>query len=111
MAWVGIWLGMIASSPQSADTLSMLPAFLLGFISNVFVPTQNMPPWLRVIAEWNPLSAVVAAARQLFGTTQGGAVPDVWSLQHPIPTTLGMCVALLAIFIPLSVRRYARRSR
>jgi ABC-2 type transport system permease protein len=89
----------------------MLPAFLLGFISNVFVPTQNMPPWLRVIAEWNPLSAVVAAARQLFGTTQGGAVPDVWSLQHPIPTTLGMSVALLAIFIPLSVRRYTRRSR
>ena len=111
MAWVGIWLGMIASSPQSADTLSMLPAFLLGFISNVFVPTQNMPPWLRVIAEWNPLSAVVAAARQLFGTTQGGAVPDVWSLQHPIPTTLGMSVALLALFIPLSVRRYTCRSR
>jgi ABC-2 type transport system permease protein len=89
----------------------MLPAFLLGFISNVFVPTQNMPPWLRVIAEWNPLSAVVAASRQLFGTTQGGAVPDVWSLQHPIPATLGMSVALLAIFIPLSVRRYTRRSR
>jgi ABC-2 type transport system permease protein len=111
MSWVGIWLGMVARSTQSADTLSMLPAFLLGFISNVFVPTQDMPTWLRVVAEWNPLSAVVAAARQLFGTTQGGAVPDVWSLQHPIPTTLGMGLLLLAIFIPLSVRLYTRRSR
>ncbi len=75
MAWVGIWLGMVARSTQSADTLSILPAFLLGFISNVFVPTQGLPPWLRLFAEWNPLSAVVAAARQLFGTTQGGVVP------------------------------------
>jgi ABC-2 type transport system permease protein len=111
MAWVGIWLGMVARSPQSADVLSMLPGFLLGFISNVFVPTQGMPAWLRVVAQWNPLSAVVAAARQLFGTTQGGPVPHVWSLQHPIPATLAMTVLLLAIFVPLSVRLYTRRSR
>jgi ABC-2 type transport system permease protein len=62
---------MIAQSPQSAGTLSMLPAFLLGFISDVFVPTRNMPTWLRVVAEWDPLSAV-AAARQLFVPTQAG---------------------------------------
>ena len=111
MAWVGIWLGMVARSPQSADVLSMLPGFLLGFISNVFVPTQGMPAWLRVVAQWNPLSAVVAAARQLFGTTQGGPVPPVWSLQHPVPTTLAMTVLLLAVFVPLSVRLYTRRSR
>src|SRR6201996_3989859 len=111
MAWVGIWLGMVARSPQSADVLSMLPGFLLGFISNVFVPTQGMPAWLRGVAQWNPLSAVVAAARQLFGTTQGGPVPPVWSLQHPVPTTLAMTVLLLAVFVPLSVRLYPRRSR
>src|SRR6201992_3877570 len=51
VAWVGIWLGMVARSPQSADVLSMLPGFLLGFISNVFVPTQGMPAWLRVVAQ------------------------------------------------------------
>jgi ABC-2 type transport system permease protein len=111
MAWVGIWLGMVARSPQSADVLSMLPSFLLGFISNVFVPTEGMPAWLRVVAQWNPLSAVVAAARQLFGTTQGGPVPQVWSLQHPVPTTLIMTALLLAVFVPLSVRLYTRRTR
>ena len=77
----------------------------------MFVPTQGMPAWLRVVAQWNPLSAVVAAARQLFGTTQGGPVPPVWSLQHPVPTTLAMTVLLLAVFVPLSVRLYTRRSR
>lgn len=111
MAWVGVWLGMIARSPQAADVLSMLPAFLLGFISNVFVPTQGMPAWLRVVAQWNPLSAVVAAARELFGSTQGGAEPHVWSLQHPVPTTLAMAVVLLAILIPVSVRMYTYRAR
>lgn len=111
MAWVGAWLGMIARSPQSADNLSMVPAFLFGFISNVFVPTQGMPAWLRAAAQWNPLSAVVAAARQLFGTTQGGTVPAVWSLQHPVPTTLAMAIAMLAIFVPLSLRVYDRRGR
>jgi ABC-2 type transport system permease protein len=63
MSWIGALIGMVARSPQSADGLSMLPAFLLGFVSNVFVPTAGMPTWLRVFAEWNPVSAVVAAAR------------------------------------------------
>jgi ABC-2 type transport system permease protein len=111
MAWVGATIGMAAKSPQAADVMSMLPSFLLGFISNVFVPTQHMPAWLRALAQWNPLSAVVAAARQLFGTTQGGAVPHVWSLEHPIVTTLGMAILLLAIFVPLSVRIYGSKVR
>jgi ABC-type multidrug transport system permease subunit len=72
MSWIGVLIGLVARSPQSADGLSMLPAFLLGFVSNVFVPIAGMPAWLKVIAEWNPVSAVVAAARQLFGTAQAG---------------------------------------
>jgi len=111
MAWVGALIGMAARSPQSADVLSMLPSFLLGFISNVFVPTTNMPAWLRVVAEWNPLSTVVAASRQLFGTGEGGPVPDVFSLQHPVAVTIGMALVLLAVFIPLTVRIYTRRVR
>ncbi len=110
MCWIGAFIGMIARSPQSADTFSMLPAFILGFVSNVFVPTQGMPAWLRTFAEWNPLSAVVAAARRLFGTTQGGS-SGVWSLEHPVITTIAMGVLVSAIFIPLTVRMYSRRVR
>ncbi|HEY7143759.1 MAG TPA: ABC transporter permease [Streptosporangiaceae bacterium] len=109
MSWVGALIGMLARSAQAADALSMLPAFVLGFVSNVFVPTAGLPAWLRVVAEWNPLSAVVAAARQMFGTPQGGTA-GVWTLQHPVPTTLGMGLVLLAVLIPVTVRRYTRRS-
>lgn len=111
MGWVGATIGLFARTPQSADAISMLPAFLLGFISNVFVDPARMPGWLRVPANWNPMSAVVAAARKLFGNDQGAAPATVWSLQHPVVTTLLMSVLLLAILVPLAVRRYARAVR
>jgi len=111
MGWVGSVIGLYAKSPQSADVFAMVPAFLLGFVSNVFVNTANMPAWLRAFANWNPMSAVVAAARSLFGTTQGVPEPSVWSLQHPVMTTLGMSVLLLGVMVPLAVRRYSRAVR
>jgi ABC-2 type transport system permease protein len=111
MGWLGSVIGLYAKSPQSADVFSMVPAFLLGFVSNVFVNTANMPAWLRTFANWNPMSAVVAAARSLFGTTQGVPEPPVWSLQHPVITTLGMSVLLLGVMVPLAVRRYSRAVR
>lgn len=111
MSWIGALIGMVARSPQAADGLSMLPAFLLGFVSNVFVPTAGMPTWLRVFAEWNPVSAVVAAARQLFGNAQASQVSGVWPLEHAVPVTIGMSVLLLAVLIPVTVRLYARRAR
>jgi ABC-2 type transport system permease protein len=111
MGWVGSVIGLYAKSPQSADVFSMVPSFLLGFVSNVFVNTANMPAWLRAFANWNPMSAVVAAARSLFGTSQGVAEPSVWSLQHPVLTTLGMSVILLGVMVPLAVRRYSRMAR
>jgi ABC-2 type transport system permease protein len=111
MSWIGALIGMVARSPQSADGLAMLPAFLLGFVSNVFVPTAGMPTWLRLFAEWNPVSAVVAAARQLFGNSRASQVSGVWPLEHAVPVTIGMSVLLLAVLIPVSVRLYARRAR
>lgn len=104
---------MCAKSPQSADVFSMVPSFLLGFVSNVFVDPANMPARLRAFANWNPMSmsAVVAAARTLFGTSQGGPEPPVWSFQHPVATTLGMSVILLGVMVPLAVRRYSRVAR
>ena len=111
MGWLGSVIGLYVKSPQSADVFSMVPAFLLGFVSNVFVNTANMPAWLRTFANWNPMSAVVAAARSLFGTTQGVPAPPVWSLQHPVITTLGMSVLLLGVMVPLAVRRYSRAVR
>lgn len=70
-----------------------------------------MPAWPQAFANRNPMSAVVAASRQLFGNNQEVPVPDVWSLQHPVVTTLGMSVILLGVMVPLAVRRYCRMAR
>ena len=83
LCWLGILVGLIAKSSQSADVLINIPVFLLGFISNVFVDTSKMPVWLRVFANWNPVSSVVAAGRNLFGNTIGPPPSGVWSLEHP----------------------------
>jgi ABC-2 type transport system permease protein len=107
MGWAGAVIGMYAKSPQAADALSMVPSLLLGFVSNVFVNTANMPAWLRAFANWNPMSAVVSASRALFGNSQGVPVPHVWPLQHPVITTLAMSVVLLGVMVPVAVRRYA----
>ena len=66
---------------------------------------------LRTFAEWNPVSAVTQAARELFGNVPAGApVPDVWSLQNPVLYTVIWTALLLAVFVPLSVRLYERTS-
>jgi ABC-2 type transport system permease protein len=111
LCWLGILIGLIAKSSQAADVIASVPVFLLGFISNVFVDTSKMPVWLRVFADWNPVSAVVAAGRNLFGNSIGPPPAGVWSLEHPEITTIVLGVIIIAIFLPLSVRRYSRTSR
>jgi ABC-2 type transport system permease protein len=87
-------------------------AFPITMISNSFVPTGGMPAWLRTVADWNPLSALVAACRELFGNPAGSlARPAAWPLQHPVPATVGWSLLLLAVFVPLATRRYQTAGR
>jgi ABC-2 type transport system permease protein len=66
-----------------------------------------MPAWLRAIADWNPVSALAAAVRELFGNPNVPA-NGAWPLEHPIWACLIWLVALLAVFVPLCVARYNR---
>jgi ABC-type multidrug transport system permease subunit len=111
MIWLGILVGLLARSAQAADVIIGIPTFLFGFISNVFVDPANMPAWLRVFANWNPISALVTAGRQLFGNSIGPPPPGVWSLDHPVVTTIGLAILIVAITAPFCVRRYSRISR
>jgi ABC-2 type transport system permease protein len=108
-SWVGTWVGMIARSGEGAQQMLFIVIFPLMFVSGIFVPTTGMPAVLRVIAEWNPLSAAATACRQLFGNPVG-VVPDVWPQQHPIAATLVWSLLFIAVFAPLAVRRYRRLS-
>jgi ABC-2 type transport system permease protein len=111
IGWVGILVGLLAGSAQAADVIMNIPIFLMGFISSVFVDPANMPVWLRVIAEWNPMSAVVTAGRQLFGNTIGPPPAGVWSLEHPIATTFGLAMVIVIVVAPICVHRYSHSTR
>ncbi len=106
MTWLGTFIGIIVRTPETANTLGFVALFPLTFIANTFVPTQGMPPFLRFFADWNPLSATVAACRQLFGNPGAAYTGTAWSLQHPIAASISFSLIILAIFIPLSVFRY-----
>ena len=95
---------IIRSSSSSWDLMcqysDMVPAF---------VPTQGMPAWLRVAADWNPFSAIAAACRHLFGNPNPSALARAWPMQHPELAVLLWSGVLLAVFVPLAVRLYATK--
>jgi ABC-2 type transport system permease protein len=109
--WAGVCLGLVLRSVEAAQQLGFILFLPLTFISNAFVPTQGMPAWLQVIADWNPFSAVAAACRRLFGNPDPSALVHAWPMQHPELATLLWSAALLVVFLPLAVRLYARKQR
>jgi ABC-2 type transport system permease protein len=109
LVWVGVYLGLLAKNPEAVVAVQIL-VWPLGFLSNAFVATATMPGWLGTIAEWNPLSATVSATRELFGNP-GVGVDTSWIAQHWLAMAIVWPLAILAIFFPLSVRRYQRLSR
>lgn len=110
MAWIGVWLGLTLRTVEVTQQVSFTVIFPLTFLSNAFVPTQTLPWWLRPVAEWNPLSALTAATRQLWGNPNPFAANGI-PAQHPVELTLIWVVVLIAIFAPLGVWRYRSMSR
>ncbi|MBK0372591.1 ABC transporter permease [Streptomyces californicus] len=108
--WIGLYLGLMVRGPETAGILMPL-IFPLTMIANTFVPTQSMPGVLRTIAEWNPLSATVAACRELFGNPGANMPGGAWPLQHSVVMAVVWPVVIMAVFVPLSVRRYRNLSR
>ncbi|MFE6484616.1 ABC transporter permease [Streptomyces sp. NPDC057757] len=105
MSWVGILLGLMTGSEEAAGQLGGA-TFLLPLLSNAYIPTGGLPPWLRTVAEWNPISAVTTALRDLFGNAPV-PVDGAWPVTHPVAGSLAWCALLIAVFLPLAVRRYA----
>ncbi len=109
MSWLMALVGLLVKTPEVVNNASFIVIFPLTFIANTFVPTDGFPTVLRVIADWNPVSSVTLAARQLFGNTSPQfPAPDAWPLQHPVVYSLFFIALLLLIFVPLAVRRYQR---
>jgi ABC transporter DrrB family efflux protein len=110
MSWVGVWLGLGVPTVEVAQQVSFTTIFPLTFVSNVFVPLETLPDWLRPFAEWNPVSALTAATRQLWGNPNPYAAQG-FPAEHPILLTLIWVAIFVAVFAPLGVRRYRSMSR
>jgi ABC-2 type transport system permease protein len=106
-SWVMATVGLMVPSPEVVNNASFMVIMPLTFISNAFVPIETLPTALRIFAEWNPVSAVTQAARNLFGNTNPLAPPpDVWPMQNPELYTLIWVVVLVGVFAPISVHLY-----
>jgi ABC-2 type transport system permease protein len=109
LSWVGVLVGLSAKDARVVQNVSFIVTFPLTFLSNAFAPTTGMPRALQYFAEWNPVSTMVAACRELFGLeNQFGATAGSFPSEYPLITSLVYMVLVMAIFIPLSVRKYAR---
>ena len=106
MIWFGATIGLFARSPEAVQILGFVLFFPISFVSNAFVPTQSMPHWLQVIAEWNPLSSTTAAGRNLFGNPNPLGDNPSWPMLHPELASIIGSLAILAIFAPLAIHRY-----
>lgn len=108
-SWIGALIGLTVRTPEAATSGGLIWLFPLTFISNAFVPVDGMPAFLQHVAEWNPFSATVAAARQLFGNTIDKAptsVTGAWPMDHPVLASVIWSVLIIAVFRTLAVRKY-----
>ncbi|MET8843035.1 ABC transporter permease [Streptomyces rubiginosohelvolus] len=108
MLWVGIQLAMVADRPEMVTAVQIL-VWPVGFLSNVFATPASMPGWLGAVVEWNPMSATATAVRDLFGNP-GGATGS-WAAEHAGLLAVLWPVAIIAVFFPLAVGKFARLSR
>ncbi|QKT03381.1 ABC transporter permease [Ectothiorhodospiraceae bacterium 2226] len=99
-SWTMILVGVMAREPEHVQIFGFTVLFPVTFVSNVFVPVETLPPWLRVVVEHNPVSHLADAAR---GLLLGGSVlePALWSLLWAL--------AVMAVFAPLSLWALNRR--
>jgi len=110
MIWFGILIGSLMRSVEAVNGVMFTALFPVTFLANTFVPTEPMPHWLRVIAEWNPVSSLAQAMRELWGN--GGPAPASAQLplHHPVLATILWSLALTAVFAPVALYAYRRRT-
>jgi ABC-2 type transport system permease protein len=110
LTWIAACVGLNSKSPESAASFGFIVLFPLAFVSNAMVPTQHMPGWLQAVANWNPVSAVTAGARQLWGNPNPSSTIPAWPMQHPVQASLIWSVLILAVAAPVASYFFRRRT-
>ncbi|MEU4619427.1 ABC transporter permease [Actinoplanes sp. NPDC023801] len=99
--WISVWVGMLARTSGAVQGIMFLLVLPLTFGSNVYVPTDTLPGFVQGFVAVNPITPLVTTIR---GLLVDGPVAG------PLTTTLIWMAGLLAVFVPLALRAYARRA-
>ena len=110
LTWPTACLGLLAKEPESAMSIGFVIIFPLAFVSDALVPTLHMPSWLRAIADWNPVSSVTSAVRELWGNPNPVPSSGAWPVHHALAASLMWSVALIVVAAPIAAWLFRRRT-
>ncbi len=109
MMWIGVLLGSALPNAQAVQGVAFVVIFPVTFIASTFVPANTLPPVLRTIAEWNPISTLAEAVRIQFGNPTTPVGPDApWSMQNPALYTILWSIGITIVVAPIAVRLFAK---
>ena len=105
LSWIFTYIAMVVPGAEAVQAAGFVAIFPLVFASSVFVPVDTMPAWLATVVSYNPVTLGADAARVL----SIGFLPEGYgSAFEPIAWTIVVSAAILAVFVPMAVRRYRR---
>ena len=109
VVWIGVLMGSLLPTPEAVQGVAFTVIFPITFIASTFVPVGTLPGVLRTFAEWNPVTAVAEALRELFGNPRGdfGGSPP-WPIEHPVLYSWIWVVGIVVVCAPLAIRAYRR---
>ncbi len=111
MIWVGIVVGSAMRSVEAVQGVMFTTIFPLTFLSNAFAPTEEMGPVLRTIAEWNPISSLIQAVRELWGNTPPAPADAALPLHYPVLSTVIWTVGMTVVLAPLALKVFRNRTQ
>ncbi|MBB1032789.1 ABC transporter permease [Dietzia sp. CQ4] len=111
MIWIGIVVGSRLKTIESVNGVMFTTIFPITFLANTFAPPESMPPWLRPVAEWNPLASVVQAMRELWGNAPAVGPDAALPLQYPVLASVLWIVGLTVVIAPIAVKAFDARTR
>lgn len=111
MIWIGIVVGSRLKTIEAVNGVMFTTTFPITFLANTFAPPESMPTWLRAFAEWNPLSSVVQAMRQLWGNAPAVGPDAALPLQHPVLSSVLWIVGLTLVIAPIAIKAFDARTR
>lgn len=106
MSWVFSVVGLMARTPEAAQSASFLLVFPFVFASSIFVPVQSMPDWLRVFAENQPVSVVASTVRGLVLGVEG--LPTGQTIEGMVALSMAWIIGIFVVAAPIGVKLYRR---